>query len=93
MKARREADFVVLYQLEGNAWIIVGGTDNAVVCGVELKLDKIADFSLSHFWDEGVGSLYSCSQTFFYFCILESERSITNLCDTYCPGDWYSARG
>lgn len=58
MKAREEANFVGLYELERNAWIIIRGTDDAVICGVELKLDKIADFSLSHFWDEGVGSLH-----------------------------------
>ncbi len=57
MKAREETDFVCLYELEWYTGICVRGANDAVICGIELKLNIIADFSLSHVWHEGMTAL------------------------------------
>jgi hypothetical protein len=57
VETREEADFVCLHFLERYTWVFVGGAHHAVVCGIEFKLDKVADFGLSHIWDESMTTL------------------------------------
>jgi L-arabinose isomerase len=57
VETREEANFVGLYLLERYTWKLVGGAHHAMVCGIELELDKVADFGLSYIGDESMAAL------------------------------------
>jgi hypothetical protein len=64
MEARGEPNFVGLYEVERYAGELVCGADDAMVCGIEVKLDIIADFRLSHIWNESMTALLLISLCF-----------------------------
>ena len=87
MEAREEAFFVGLYQLEGYARIFVGGTNDAVVGGIETELDGVTHFGLNDVGCKAMSCLYRCQLADAMMLSYNLNRGVTDLGDIYCSSD------